>query len=111
MSLEKPRTILVAVDGSQHSNYAFKWALDNIVRPRDTILLATTISGQADNKQSWCEVQFSQLANGKDTERAVRLHPVLTLCAGEEPRRKHDAIVHFRTRQSRRAWKVCVAAW
>jgi hypothetical protein len=64
---------MIAVDGSQYSNYAFKWALDNMLRSGDTVLLTTTISGTVDNKQQpWSEVQLAQLGQGKDTEKAVR---------------------------------------
>ncbi|KAJ3103565.1 hypothetical protein HDU96_009218 [Phlyctochytrium bullatum] len=36
-----PRTIVIAVDGSKGSHRALAWALDNVVRPTDRILLST----------------------------------------------------------------------
>lgn len=45
--LTSRRTIMVAVDGSDHSKYAFKWSLENIIRAggEDWVLLVTSKGG------------------------------------------------------------------
>lgn len=66
------RTILVAVDGSDHSKYAFKWSLDNIIRANgeDWVVLATIKGG--DNKgSSYTEFKLEDQANQTDEEKAV----------------------------------------
>jgi hypothetical protein len=38
---EATRNVLVPIDESEHAEYAFRWALANVLRPGDVIHLAT----------------------------------------------------------------------
>ena len=73
------RTIMIAVDGSEHSKYAVKWSLDNIVRQdgTDWVLLVTCKSGDVKGGKGWAEEAAdeppAQITSPKDeVENAVR---------------------------------------
>ncbi|XP_060075660.1 uncharacterized protein LOC132555321 [Ylistrum balloti] len=37
--MSKPRKVLLAMDGSSHSEFAFEWYMSNLMRPNDQLLI------------------------------------------------------------------------
>lgn len=86
--MERPphckRTIMIAVDESDHSKYAVKWAIENIVRSdgSDWVLLATCKGGEVKGPKKWAEEALDDPNSAEEptspkleVEQAVGCHP------------------------------------
>ncbi|XP_048741466.1 putative universal stress protein SAUSA300_1656 [Ostrea edulis] len=48
-----PRTVLIALDGSEDSKFAFYWYVHNIYRPGDRVVLVYAVEFQSDKDYRW----------------------------------------------------------
>ena len=48
------RTIMIAVDGSDQSKYAFKWSVEHVLRETDWVLLVVCV--QSSSSAKWTEI-------------------------------------------------------
>ncbi|KAI3646921.1 hypothetical protein MP228_007142 [Amoeboaphelidium protococcarum] len=88
------RTLLIAVDHSDHSKYVFKWAIDNLVRSGDYIMVVTCQEqhgkSSGGSKSVYTEVDFSSKPVDADEEAERSRHVALLDAVRAELRAKTD---------------------
>lgn len=74
------RTVIISVDGSDHSKYAFRWSLNNIIRSEegahDWVVLVTCMKSELKKDEiikgsKWAEVPVSSSKQYDELEAAV----------------------------------------
>lgn len=52
------RTVVVATDGSEHANYAFRWSMDNVLREDDFVMIIVCHGGKASGGKPYLDLDM-----------------------------------------------------
>nr|XP_034307167.1 uncharacterized protein LOC105323398 isoform X5 [Crassostrea gigas] len=75
-----PRTVMVAMDGSEDSRFAFHWYVQNIHRPGDRVVIVFAVEFHSEHDSRWLfsftESVEEKVGGSLDKERARHLETV-----------------------------------